>query len=371
VSEEEVMAAINWLKSKVEAFSLAKAQGKKVLLLAGNRCCDGTLFMRDKACEWTTPADVKGLIEQHFIPWYGGAYYSVPGCVGDPVTTDWNLYAPKGQFTMPLIVVIDPVTDKAMYSSTGVTPRVVGNPSQFDNQKFYSLLSQCVTGDIVTPPVVPPITPPVVSPVMGNVFLYFPHITILDGWQTEICILNTGHQPVKGMLTFYNATGKVTGSQPIVLPVFGRKQILCNNDLVGIVVDYAVFSAEFSSVQGYTIFWKPGKYSSTLAAVAEGKTSGVFAKIEKNGGWTGIAFINTEVTPASVTLTAYTDAGVVVGIKAFIVSGNGKVVDHIEKLFTGDISKATYVAYLSDKKVAGFELLGSVDEKMLDGFNTL
>jgi hypothetical protein len=53
------------------------------------------------------------------------------------------------------------------------------------------------------------------------------------------------------------------------------------------------------------------------------------------------------------------------------VGNNGKVVNTIEKLFTQDISKATYVTYLSDQKVAGFELLGSSDNKMLDGFNAL
>lgn len=133
---------IVWLKSKAEAFAAAKSQGKKVLLLVGSRCCDGTLFMRDQACEWTSPANVKGLIEQHFIPWYGGAYYNVPGCEGDPVTSDWNSYAMKGQWTMPLIVVIDPNTgDHLGENSYGITPRV-GN--QFDNQKFYDRLVQYI-----------------------------------------------------------------------------------------------------------------------------------------------------------------------------------------------------------------------------------
>ena len=132
---------IQWLLTKAEAFAQAKAQGKKVLLLAGSKCCDATLFMRDKACEWTSPANVKGLIEQHFIPWYATAYYVSPGCVGDPVTTDWNSYAPQGQFSMPLIAVIDPNTGDCLGENTfGITPRT-GN--QFDNQKFYDLLAKC------------------------------------------------------------------------------------------------------------------------------------------------------------------------------------------------------------------------------------
>lgn len=135
---------IQWLKTKSEAMAQAKSQGKKILLLVGSKCCDGTLFMRDQACEATTPANVRGLIEQHFIPWYGGAYYAVKGCEGDPITSDWNSYAPKGMFTMPLIAVIDPNTDEKLYSTTGITPRVVEDSSQFDNQKFHDRLLQYV-----------------------------------------------------------------------------------------------------------------------------------------------------------------------------------------------------------------------------------
>jgi hypothetical protein len=155
------------------------------------------------------------------------------------------------------------------------------------------------------------------------------------------------------------------------LPAFGRKQILVNTDFSGKVVDYAVFSTESASAQGYVIFWRPGEYSSALAAVGEGKTFGVFAKIEKLGGWTGIAFINTEAAPASVTLTTYTNAGIVVETKVLAVAANSKIVNNIEKLFTGDISQATYVTYQADRKVAGFELLGSADNRTLDGLNAL
>jgi len=135
---------IAWLKTKAEAMAAAKTQGKKVLLLVGSKCCDGTLFMRDTACELTSPVNIKGLIEQHYVPWYGGARYEVKGCVGDPITSDWYDYAPLGQFTMPLIAVIDPATDKRLYYSTGITPRVSADASQFDNQKFYALLMQYV-----------------------------------------------------------------------------------------------------------------------------------------------------------------------------------------------------------------------------------
>ena len=111
-----------------------------------------------------------------------------------------------------------------------------------------------------------------------------------------------------------------------------------------------------------------------LAAYAEGggtgAKTGIFAKIEKNG-WTGIAFVNTEATAASVTLTAYDDNGTVVATQVLPVGGHAKVVNLAEAIFSQNISSATYIAYSSDRNVVGFQLNGSSDGTMLDGLPAL
>jgi hypothetical protein len=77
-----------------------------------------------------------------------------------------------------------------------------------------------------------------------------------------------------------------------------------------------------------------------------GAKSGVFAKIEKDG-WTGIAFVNTEASAASVTLTAYKDNGTTVATQVLPVGGHAKVVKPAEDIFfSQDISSATYIAYM-------------------------
>ena len=63
-----------------------------------------------------------------------------------------------------------------------------------------------------------------------------------------------------------------------------------------------------------------------------GAKAGVFPKIEKNG-WTGIAFVNTEATAASVTLTAYDDNGAPVATRVLSVGGHAKVVNLAEEIF--------------------------------------
>lgn len=336
------MALINWITSKAEAVALGKAQNKKILLLGGDGNCSRTTGMKNNVCEYNTPPNtIKDMIETHFIPWFGDDKGNVYNAEWGSYVNGW-MPVPGVGFYFPLLCVVDPNDAEHYLDRTQNVPNTY--------QEFYDRLKK------YTP---------------ENARLYFPHTAILDGWKTEICVLNTGNKPSVGSLKLYNEKGVLTGEQPLTLPAFGRKQISLNTDFPGIVVDYAVFSTEAVSAKGYTIFWRPGEYSSALESVNEGKTFGVFAKIEKNGGWTGIAFINTGAAPASVTLTAYTDAGIIVGTKVISVGSNGKVVNTVEKLFTGDIGLATYVTYLSDQKVAGFELLGSADNRMLDGFNAL
>ena len=84
-------------------------------------------------------------------------------------------------------------------------------------------------------------------------------------------------------------------------------------------------------------------------------------------GWTGIAFVNTQAVPATVTLRAYGDNGNVVDTAVLTVNGYAKEVRNAAALFTGDIGSATYIDYTSDRNVVGFQLNGTTDWTMLDG----
>lgn len=114
---------------------------------------------------------------------------------------------------------------------------------------------------------------------------------------------------------------------------------------------------------GFELFGSGSQLAGYTGVGIRGK-EGIFAKIEKQG-WTGIAFVNTEDTTATVTLTAYGDSGAVVATATRTVPGHQKVVDLAESLFSQDISTATYISYSSDKEVVGFQL-NSVDPTMLD-----
>jgi hypothetical protein len=197
--------------------------------------------------------------------------------------------------------------------------------------------------------------------------IYYPHVDN-NGWWTGIVAYNPSASACTITITPYDAQG--TPLSPMTPPpIAGKGKYVGAVDGLGLPAQTAWFKIDSTRpITGFELFGTvDGKQ---LAAYAEksgaGAKAGIFAKIEKNGGWTGIAFVNTEETAASVTLTAYNDAGAVVASQALTVGGHAKVVSVAEALFSQNISSATYVAYSSDKNVVGFQLNGSSNGLMLD-----
>jgi len=161
-----------------------------------------------------------------------------------------------------------------------------------------------------------------------------------------------------------------TSLSPSTLSLAGKGKYIGTVGELGLPAQTAWFKIDSTSpITGFELFGTAD--GNQLAAYAgksgTGAKAGVFAKIEKNGGRTDIAFVNTEASLASVTLTAYTDNGTAVATQVLPVGGHAKVVNLAEDIFSQDIRSATYIAYSSDRNVVGFQLNGTSDGTMLDG----
>ena len=197
--------------------------------------------------------------------------------------------------------------------------------------------------------------------------IYYPHVEN-NGWWTGIVAYNTAWYDGNITITPYNALG--TPLTPSTLPIAGKEKYVGLVAGLGLPAQTAWFRIDSTSpLSGFELFSTAD--GNQLAAYAggggTGARTGVFAKIEKNGGWTGIAFVNTEDSTAFVTLTAYNDSGTVVATQQLLVGGHAKVLNYAEAIFSQDISSATYIAYSSDRNVVGFQLNGTSDDMMLDG----
>ncbi len=200
--------------------------------------------------------------------------------------------------------------------------------------------------------------------------LYYPHVASEDTWWTGIVAYNPSASAVTVTITPYSAQG--IALTPSTITIQGKGKYVGLVSSLGLPANTAWFRIDSPGpLSGFELFatWD-GQQLAAYAGGGIGATAGIFPQVEKNG-WTGIAFVNTEPGPATVTLRAYTDNGSVVATQTLTVGGYAKVVNYAESIFMQNIGSATYIAYSSDKNVVGFQLNGSADGKMLDGLPAL
>ncbi|MHB8770751.1 MAG: M12 family metallo-peptidase [Syntrophales bacterium] len=201
--------------------------------------------------------------------------------------------------------------------------------------------------------------------------LTYPHV-VGDPWWTGVVAYNPSALSCTITITPYSVTGGAL--TPTSRPLAGKEKYV---GAVGVNLLLPAGTAWFRidstrPLVGFELFGTGSGTAKQLAAYGgggAGSMAGVFPKIEQNGGWTGIAFVNSDAVAASVTLNAYTDAGgAPVATRVLTVPGHAKVVNLVGDLFSGQsIGSATYVAYTSTRSVVGFQLNGSADNTLLDG----
>jgi len=200
--------------------------------------------------------------------------------------------------------------------------------------------------------------------------LYYPQVAG-DGWWTGIGVYNPSESACTITITPYSVQGAALS--PSTRSVAAKEKYVGLASDLGLPAQMAWFKIDSTQpLTGFELFGTiDGKQLAAYAGgCGTGAKSGVFAKIEKSG-WTGIAFVNTEDSTASVRLTAYNDSGIAVATQVLTVDGHAKVANLAEMIFSQDISSATYIAYSSDKNVVGYQLNGSSDGMMLDGLPAL
>jgi tripartite motif-containing protein 71 len=196
--------------------------------------------------------------------------------------------------------------------------------------------------------------------------LYYPHVAG-NNWWTGIAAYNPSDLSCTMTITPYDAQGTALASS--ALSIASKGKYIGAISALDIPAETTWFRIDSSRpLTGFELLSPVDnqQLAAYAGGVGTGAKEGVFPKIEKDG-WTGIAFVNTDAIQAYVSLIAYDDNGTPVDSRAFTVHGHGKVVGSVEDLFLHDISGATYIAYSSDRNIAGFQLNGSADGTMLDG----
>ncbi len=193
--------------------------------------------------------------------------------------------------------------------------------------------------------------------------IFFPHIASDSGWGTGIVAYNTSDEQCEMEATAYDAAGKVLGGAKVSIGAKGRYFGLVSGLNLPAGAQWMKIEAD-KPITGFELFSRTDQLDGYTGVNIAAK-KGVFPKIEKNGA-TGIAFVNTEDQDASVTLSCRNDRGDEVAQTVLALSPHEKRVDFPEKFFDSDIADGTYIAFESNREIAGFQLNVSSDGTMLD-----
>lgn len=196
--------------------------------------------------------------------------------------------------------------------------------------------------------------------------IYYPHVVSSSIWWTGVVAYNPSSAPCNLVMTPFRSDGTALTPQTITLA--GKGKYIGTASQLNFPEGTAWFQISASSpVTGFELFGtNNGNQLGGYTGVGISGTDGVFAKIEKDG-WTGIAFVNIENSPATVVMTAYNDGGNAIAAEMINLNSHQKVLGIASTLFSQDISAATYIRYSSNREIVGFQLNGSNDGMLLDG----
>ncbi len=198
--------------------------------------------------------------------------------------------------------------------------------------------------------------------------LYYPHIADDQFWWTGLVAYNPGDSAGQLIIKPYAADGTLLSPPAAATPI----EIGAKDRYIGITSELDLpegtkWMAIESSVpiSGFELFGTTNNLQlAGYTSVGIDGDTGIFPKYEHRNDWTGVALINTTSEDISVTLTAYTDAGIVVDEKNLQLNGFEQIVKDPIKIFDNSIDTATYIAYKATASVVAFQI--NSEGEMLD-----
>lgn len=186
--------------------------------------------------------------------------------------------------------------------------------------------------------------------------LYFPHVTTIQGWQTEICIINPGATQIVGNLISYNKNGTQVNSQQVNVQANRRVQYNVATLANAATTDYIVYKNTGGWPVGYTKF-TPSSGDRVAIPSPDNPSSGniYVTHIAWNPWWTGIALVNTTTQTKNLTLRFNNGA-----TRPINLGPRQKQVFQVAELFGWVAQPAIVSAVIENASgVVGLELFGS------------
>ena len=197
--------------------------------------------------------------------------------------------------------------------------------------------------------------------------MIFSHFDTTAAWWTGIALANPNGVPANVRISAFNQAGTQIGNDAtITLPANGQTSFLVKDQLgvtgtgwIGVMSDRPIVGLEiFGNNQSGQI---TGVQASTLPDVdlylAHFDTTALW--------WTGIALVNLGDVQATVTITAYNQAGNVIGTTTITIPALGQKVSMVKDLL--GVSSTGWISVHSDQLIVGLEILSTTTSGGLAG----
>ena len=139
----------------------------------------------------------------------------------------------------------------------------------------------------------------------NEISLYFPHVASNENWETEITIINEGNHELSGNLKAYNREGVKISERDVILVEKARRALTVGKAFSNAQdISYITYSADSSSICGYTKFYQKGKYRVAVPAVQEINTGDIYVPhiASNDKWWTGLALVNTTASKKTLNI---------------------------------------------------------------------
>lgn len=204
----------------------------------------------------------------------------------------------------------------------------------------------------------------------GNT-IYYPYITADPEWWTGVVAYDPAGTNRTLTITPYSKEGVTLPQTTIDLPA-GKKKYISGAAAIGLPANAAWLQIEAASgITGFELFGTNDDLRlAGYTGVGLKSAKGIFAKIEQDGGWTGLALVNSESVSATVTLKARNNWGELKASIELPLDPHERLMGAAETIFIDeDISEASYISYESNRELVGFQMNG--EGRLLDALPAL
>lgn len=193
--------------------------------------------------------------------------------------------------------------------------------------------------------------------------VFIPHIAVSDQWQNFLTVDNTGTSSARVSLFLYDEDG-IVENQDLSVPAGSQEVLSLSKGSCGIVETTAagvLFRETFVNNMDNGIAEFP-----LSDAAGESLTFLLPHYAAQSLTWMGLALMNPGARTATATLTALDETGVSLDQATVELAPRTRTVNILEGFFDGiDRNQVTRIAVSSDQPLAGLNISGITNEKLL------